>query len=90
MPHPCDNDGAPMKVECYEIDRLLSASEKAVTEDGWEVRYHGTKINPGAQSITATKAGQTITLKTYWGSEGVAQTLIKARNANLPDTEHPD
>ena len=75
-------------VECYELDRELKKQKTVETDDGWVIEYRGDRNNSRSQSITATKDGKQITLSTYWGSEGIALTLLKARNDNLSSSKH--
>lgn len=67
--------------ECYQIARQLKSSPTASTLDGWVVSYAGDKSNAASQRVIARKDDKEIILKHYYGSEGIAQVLLRARNA---------
>ncbi len=78
----------PATVECYELDKQLRAGKTAKTTDGWVIENHGQNLNPRSQSVSATKGGKRITYSHYWGSEAIAQVLLKARNEILPNSKY--
>lgn len=72
-------DLEPAMVECYQVARQLKEADTATTEDGWIVSYQGERNIPHSQYTVARKGEQEITLSHYWGSEGIARLLTKAR-----------
>ena len=81
-----DYQDTPNVSDCYRLHGELRSTGKATTTDGWALSFRGDKLNPRTQSIVATKDEQTIELKGYWSSEGIARLMTKARNDNNTST----